>query len=432
MITAAASSPAFIALPGDRAAAASRARTSARIGSVLLILITFINSATFRRGDAEEYHFDWHIALRLALCTACGLYGLAHLRNSGQTILRGAGLLVAAFGCWVVLIVPFAMEPTNAAGASFCLWCVILFAAALKNNLEPRRIIQSVVVSLVAFLVASWMAYLFWPSLGREELQFVDGSVVERFGGLGSSQSVGLMSAVTIALLLVLGTQRVARWRVLAFPLALAALTIYVTDSRTSAIAAAAAVLMVVVRSMRFTRAALAGFLLLPLIAAIGVAVILSGVVHLKEEEILARISRSGESVEVYNVSGRIEIWRFFLEKYREAPLVGYGLGCSRFVPREAYLHAHNQVLNVFVETGFIGGGLVLLQFLVLGRRLFFAPNPYFDLFFVVILIGGMTERVLLSPIPDSLTILWFLALFSPARRLLPSVPGRARAEEVA
>jgi exopolysaccharide production protein ExoQ len=432
MITAVASSPAFTVLPGNRAAALSRARTSARIGLVLLFLLTFINGATFRRGDEENYHFDWHIALRIALCAACGLYGLAHLRNSAASLLKGAGLLVTALGCWVVLIVPFSMEPTNAAGATFCLWCVILFTAAIKDTLEPRQIIQSVAASLVAFLVGSWFAYLFWPSLGREVLTFVDGNVVERFGGLGSSQSVGLMSALAVALLLVLGTQRLARWKVLAFPLALAALTIYVTDSRTSAIAAAAAVVVAAVRSMRFTVGKAIGVLLLPLVAAIGLGVISLGVVHLKEDDVLARFSRSGESVEMYNVSGRSEIWSFFLDRYRESPLVGYGLGCSRFVPREAYLHAHNQVLNVFVETGLFGGALVLLQFFVLGRRFFVARNPYFDLFFVIVLVGGLTERVILAPIPDSFTVLWLLALLSPAHRSLPSVPGRARAEEVA
>jgi O-antigen ligase len=240
------------------------------------------------------------------------------------------------------------------------------------------------------------------------------------------------MSALAVALLLVLGTQRLARWKVLAFPLALAALTIYLTDSRTSAIAAAAVVVVAAVRSMRFTVGKAIGILLLPLVAAIGLAVISLGVVHFKEDDVLARLSRSGESVEMYNVSGRSEIWSFFLDRYRESPLVGFGLGCSRFVPRESYLHAHNQVLNVFVETGLFGGALVLLQFFVLGRRFFVARNPYFDLFFVIVLVGGLTERVILAPIPDSFTVLWLLALLSPAYRSLPSVPGRARAEEVA
>ena len=290
------------------------------------------------------------------------------------------------------------------------LWCVILFAAALKNVCQPRQFIGWMVISLLTFLIASWMAYFFVPSLGREILHFPDGSVVERFGGLASSQSVGLVSALTFALMLALGVERAVRWRVLLLPMAFVALTILVTNSRTSAISASIAILVAGVRSVRFTRATVFAVLLLLLVCTIGVFVLSSGVIRLNEDEILTRLSRSGESVEIYNVSGRTAIWSFFIDKFRDSPLVGYGLSCARFVPKEAYLHAHNQLLNMFVETGLFGGGLLLLQFLVLARRFFVAPNPYFDLFLVVALIGGLTERVPFAPIPDSFTVLWMLA----------------------
>lgn len=418
-------------LPGDRPAVGGfKVRASARVGVFLLMLVTFADSATYLRGEENHYSFDWHIAGRLVLCGICGLYGLVHQRESIAALFKGPGLLVAAFGCWILIILPFAMRGSNAAGACTAMWAIILFAAALTRTVPQRQLIVCMVVSLLIFLVGSWIAYLFFPSLGREILYFPDGTVVERFGGLGSSQSVGLVSALTFSLLVALGVERAARWKTLALPMAFAAVTIVVTNSRTSAIGASLAVLVAVARSVRLTRGTVFATLLFLLLGTIGVLVLSSGVFHFSEEQLLSRLSRSGESVEIYNVSGRTVIWSFFLDKFRDSPLVGYGLGCARFVPNEAYLHAHNQLLNLFVETGLFGGGLVILQFLVLLRRFFVAPNPYFDLFLVVAFIGGLTERVPFAPIPDAFTILWMLALLSPARRCWRSPPVWTRAED--
>jgi O-antigen ligase len=417
--------------PDEHAKAAEfNSRASARIGAVLLMLLTFCNSATFLRGEENHYSFDWHIALRLVLCGACGLFGLFHLRMSTSTLFRGPGILVVAFGFWIVIILPFAERPTNSAGACAALWGVILFVVSLKDILQTRHFIECMVVSLLTFLVGSWLAYFFLPSLGREILHFPDGSVVERFGGLASSQSVGLVAALTFALILGLGVERAVRWRALLLPMAFVALTILVTNSRTSAISASTAILVAVVRSVGFTRRAVFAVMLFLLAGTISVFVLSTGVIRLNEDEILTRLSRSGESVEIYNVSGRTAIWSFFIDKFRDSPLVGYGLSCARFVPKEAYLHAHNQLLNMFVETGVFGGGLLLLQFLVLARRFFVAPNPYFDLFLVVAFIGGLTERVPFAPIPDSFTVLWMLALFAPARKRWTSPRDGTSSEE--
>ena len=59
-----------------------------------------MDDAVFRTADAEKFSFDWQVALRLACCGLCGLYGLIYLRKSYPTLTHGAGLLVLAFGTW--------------------------------------------------------------------------------------------------------------------------------------------------------------------------------------------------------------------------------------------------------------------------------------------------------------------------------------------
>jgi exopolysaccharide production protein ExoQ len=428
-IMAVASLPALTSSPKGRIVAVDQAGPAAYIGSALLGTLVFVSEAVFNnKGDVWHIAFDWQAALRLVVCGACGLYGLFHLRSSVSSLLSGAGLAAVAFGLWAVVTVPFAVNDVHAAAACICLWCVILFAAAVANNLDARLIVRTLAVVILGFLVACWLVDFLYPDMSNgtiNEVQRLEsGESAVRLGGLTHPTVLGRMAALSIALLLVMGFQRMARWRVLVLPMAFAAITVWMTLTRTSMISAMAVTVVAMLTSMKRARAAAIIFVFVPLVAAVVAFPILSGGV--KAEDVATKVSRVGSVEEVYNVNGRIEIWDFALKKISQSPVVGYGYGSSRFVIREiapsAGYNAHNQLLNVLIETGVVGAGLLLLQIIVLARRFYVPRDLFVGLLLILVVIEGCTENVLFTPIPTAITVLWFVELFGPLRRSLPSV----------
>jgi exopolysaccharide production protein ExoQ len=427
-IMAVASLPAIASFPKGRIVTVDQAGPAAYIGSALLATILFVSEAVMQSGDVWHFGFNWQMALRLVVCGACGLYGLFHLHSSASSLLSGAGLLAVAFGVWAVVTVPFAVDDVHAASACICLWCVILFAAAVANQVDSRRFMWTVVVVLLGFQVVCWIVDLLFPNVSQgtfNEAQLREsGESAVRLGGLTHPTVLGRLAALSIALLLVIGFERMARWRVLVLPLAFAALTVFMTLTRTSMLSTAAVAMAAVLPLMRRVTAAAIVFVFVPLVAAvIGLGIMASG---LETAHAATKLSRDGNVDEVYSVNGRIEIWDFALKKIGMSPVVGYGYGSSRFVIREiapsAGYNAHNQLLNVLIETGLVGAGLLLLQTIVLARR-FYAPRDLFSgLLLVLVVLEGCTENVLFTPIPTAITVLWLIELFGPLRRPLPSV----------
>jgi O-antigen ligase len=337
-----------------------------------------------------------------------------------------------------VVTVPFAVNDVHAAGACICLWCVILFAAAVANKVDSRRIMGTVVVVLLGFQVVCWIVDFLYPNISQgtfNEQQLLESAEsAVRLGGLTHPTVLGRLAALSIALLLVIGFERMARWRVLVLPLAFASLTVFMTLTRTSMLSAAAVAIAAVLMPMRRATAAAIVFVFVPLVAAvIGLGIMSSG---FETAHAATKLSRVGDVDEVYSVNGRIEIWNFALKKIGESPVMGYGYGSSRLVIREiapsAGYNAHNQLLNVLIETGLVGAGLLLLQTIVLARR-FYAPRDLFSgLLLVLVVLEGCTENVLFTPIPTAITVLWFVVLFGPLRRSLPSVRNAAPVRGVA
>lgn len=100
----------------------------------------------------------------------------------------------------------------------------------------------------------------------------------------------------------------------------------------------------------------------------------------------------------------RLAQWTFLIEEWKQAPLLGYGLGlASHLGPIKAY--AHNDYVRVLVEGGIIGTLLFLifhtLQFIHLGRLYFSsldASKKQFCLCLIAIfcsfLVGMITENI--------------------------------------
>ena len=346
-----------------------------------------------------------------------------------QTLTKGAGLLVFAFGCWTVLICPFAIDVTFSAVSVLSLWCVMLFTAAISNEVPPRWILMAAIVSLVTFAAGSWLVFYGIPPLGQEVQDIGGGVEIIRFGGLQHPNGLGRQCALGIAMMLVAGLERFARWKSLALPMAFVVFTGAETDSRTAILWHGALFLVAFCRTLPLRKTLICLAFVGPLVVAIGGLALTTGVVDFKVERMAAKLSRDGDSAEVYSMNSRTLVWDYAWRKFAASPLVGYGQGCQRFVMRDNFFpthHAHNLWLNVALGTGLFGAGLLLWQTLVLGRRFFVAWDPFSGLLLVTVLIFGMTDSVMLGPIPDSHTLLWWLALLCPAG--LAKLPG-ARAD---
>jgi O-antigen ligase len=399
----------------------ARSGTPVRMAAVVLPALLVASEAVFSRLDDRQFAGHWQTAVRLGACGACGLFGLVNLHKAVQRLLSSTGLVVAAFGCWAVLTVPFAVEPVYSCGTAMALWCVILFAASLNDETEYRWVLGSVLLSLLGLLVASWVVHFAYPAF---EQQVLDQDQLDRLAGVAFHPNhLGTLSVTLIALLLAVGMQGWARWGKLVIPLAFAATTVVMTGSRTSMVAAAAVSVAAGIMLIRSAKPNIAFAVFAAVLAAVILAGSLTGVTELTAQKAATTLSRTGDPSEVYSMTGRTELWSFPIHKIFESPWVGYGYGCSRFIMMTSYyetIHAHNQLLNVALEMGLVGAGLFLLQVGVFALRFFGTRDPVSTLIFVVVLVNGLTEQILLAPTPDSLTLLWFLALLAPTAKSNP------------
>jgi O-antigen ligase len=416
MITAVAPSRIVAPIPRDIRTRSNRTPRSVVIGAILLGIITFVDDAVFRTSDAEKFSFDWQVALRLACCGLCGLYGLVYLRKSYPTLTHGAGLLVLAFGAWAIVTVLFSVSGLYSAAAVTALWCAILFVAAVRVEIPPRWIMGSVVTSLLVFLAASWFVYFFIPGMGREEQDIGGGVIIVRFGGLQHPNGLGSQAALAYAMLLVMGIERFARWRTLVVPLAFAALTAVASDSRTSMLALMVLTVVAILRLQPFAKAAFGLFFVIPFAVALFGFAAATDVLPVNSDRIVSKLSRDGDSSELYSMNSRTVVWDFAIEKIFESPWVGCGYGCQRFIMKDNFFpthHAHNLVLNVALGTGYIGAILLVCQLGVLVRRFFGGHNPFSSLLIVAVLLEGFAEGQMFGPTPDAHTVLLLLAVLT-------------------
>ena len=415
---------------------------STAAGALLLGAAVFFSNANLRAHvDGEKFSIDFEDLLRLAICGACGLYGLVRLPQTIPYFSRSAGLWGLAFCVWATLTIPLAESPTYCLAGCLALWCMFLFAPAVLLELGGKRILWIVLFTLVLYMVGSWLAYFVWPELGRSEFFMTEREVKYRLGGLGGAQQLGLMAAWLIGTALALRTEAGASWRAILWPILLALSVLPFTESRTAMLVALAIGTLFVWR--RFSRAAvLVGGCAAAATACMTLLAIQSGLVKLDSSGLdgaLEKVSRSGKIEEIYNLTGRTEVWGFVLGEIARSPVIGYGYGCSRYVlarypgsssdnfqPR----HAHNLWLDVAVATGLIGvflyGGMVLQQLIGFVR----SPSAFPDIALIVVLVAGNTEPVLFGAMPKTHTVLWLIALFW-RRFAAPSDPESLRGEAV-
>lgn len=382
------------------------------LGMLLTGAVVFINESVFRRTNVEQFAFDWQIALRLALCGCCGLYGLAH-RQHQALWQEFPAVLAAAFVAWTLVTVPFAVSLNYAAASSLSLVCFALFAPAVVAELGGRRFVKSVFSGLLLYNVGSWLLYMLGADANAIEVDLPGVEYVARMGGLNSSNSTGRQAAALWGMTLALWVARTVPLRLLLVSGALALATLKATDSRTAMLAAAAATSVVIAERLG-RRNALALAVLAALAAAVGMLLLSNGPPGVTTDDFFSKFSRSGEADEIYHMTGRVELWEFVVACIRSSPVFGYGWGCTRFLLIDGHFathHAHNLILNVTLGGGVLAGALVASTLVGLIGRGLREPNLFPDVVTALVCVGGMADAVMLNPVPDSHTLMWMAAL---------------------
>ena len=378
----------------------------------LTVLMVFVNSADFQGADADSFSVKYQIYIRILVCGLCGLYGVLFLQSSLSRFLKFPGLLVVAYGAVVLMSVPISIDRTYSGVTAICLWCLFLFLPAALDKIGNLRFLIAIATGAIAYVLVSWFLYLMVPSLGISR-EFVSEDVfLERMGGLGHPNTLGLYASVSLLMILLLIRQKILSWKWVLPCVVLWAATIYLCLSRTSVILAGVGALGIfwdriwrVQHLPRLIALALGGTACLLIYAATG---------DLTEqiENTLLSVSKSGEVSELTSATGRVEIWAHALQKIDERLLTGFGYGTQRFVMHEHSYHCHNIVLNAMLGCGIFAGLLVISFLCLLVRRLWMQPDPVIRAFVPLFLIGGMVESLIYSPAPSLEMVLFFLLIY--------------------
>lgn len=382
------------------------------IGMVLLVAVVLLAEASFRDRSWEDNSVDLQVLVQLLLCGACGLYGLWHLPRTWPVLRRFPAAWGLLFGLWALATVPFAADKARAAVACFALWSVLCFAPAVLLRLGGRRTVLALLTGVLLLLAGSWLTFFALPELGVTVSADDDLEGCTRLAGLHHPNGNGCLAAMALALLLALGATRALRWRTLLAPLGFAVATLWLAGSRTAGLAALAVVAAAGLSQLSTkARAMLVCWTIVLAAVAIGWGI--------DTQSMASQASRTGDAHEIYTLTGRTELWGYFVDEILSSPLVGYGYGCSLYVTSEVptggtwvAMHAHNLFLDVMLATGVVGGLLVAAMFLAQLRGLLTCPQPVVDLLLVLVFVAGIPEAVLFNKLPtNAFTIAWLIAL---------------------
>ncbi|GAA0403366.1 hypothetical protein GCM10009133_10060 [Cocleimonas flava] len=96
-------------------------------------------------------------------------------------------------------------------------------------------------------------------------------------------------------------------------------------------------------------------------------------------EKSLNRIYSSGESISSGTLNNRTVIWRASIEQWKQAPIIGNGVGSLQYVlstKHVEYDSAHNSFIHILTENGIIGLSIYLLIIISIIFYSLHAPLP--------------------------------------------------------
>ena len=386
------------------------------IGYFSLFAIGFANLVDIE-ADNDTVGFSGQVLVKIMLLAIGGLYGGIGV----VTDIKVRRLLLSFPLMWIsvllfffVLSVPTSPTAFESLAATISIACVLTMTATGLVQLGVKNVMNTMFYSASAYVLVSWLAYWFVPSIGVFMEATTEGQFIPRMGGLAHPNTLGQTSGMTLilGLLLYRDSKSFSYFRALVILAAAAALI--GSLSRTSLLASIFAVLVVfrmhIFQRRHMMTAIACGFALIVLLMAASMLTDIESKVGSK----IGLLSKSGDTSELTSATGRTDIWAKAIELIGERPMTGYGAGTSKVLLKDYSQHTHNLILNIALSTGVLGGLVAFWMCFERVLRMLVVRHPIADALVVYILVNGLFENVIFSTLAGFPTMLWIVALALP------------------
>lgn len=391
--------------------------------AVLLFVATIVLNGTYFRLRASDSvpDLDWLVIARLFAASAGILVGAVLMRRSARLGFGAKVLSVYALAaCASAITSPY---PVVVLG-----YCVLFVGAAVlvagiissATNVPQFEALETVwFVTVAVLLVKDTATSLLYP-----EMQ-TDGDVARLGMGVTHATTLSLHAA------LLFWMSFKCRWARYSVPLwLLRAVMLFVLLAARSRVSIAAFVLGGLLLAFLRTKNALVNrTLLLSAIGVLSTAVLLSASLdHEWARTVRDYLQRGQVATDVGTFTGRTVVWQHVLTKSLESPLLGHGYAVSRLtigvIPANGATpaHCHNELLEVFFNTGAFGLVPFLIALVYNGKwvvrhgrlgRVYSADSSRFAVcLFAMLLLSSVFEARLGGKL-EPVTLLFFIYLLA-------------------
>lgn len=335
---------------------------AAGVVGLVLLFIDF----SVRIRSAVNKSVDFQVLIKMATWLVAAAWVVANYKKIMPLLNRVSAAWILLFG-WMGVTALYSPNPmlTLTSGGSLILMALLFLGAA--NTLGERRLVQVMFWAMVIFCVASIILWLANPALAQKSMKIhgvrIFTNRLQGFTGQPNALGRTAAFAALIGVLYFDSFKKTLGWYALA-PIGVALVTLFLTQSRTSALAfLLASVFFVALRSRRRW-----------LIPALAVAGALAALFIIPNFENLAMsIARTGDSTEIYTATNRIYIWHLVAWMIGQRPLLGWGYNTAAYhlgtyskqVSPELGSYVPPNAHNAYLEVAFAGGAIAIVLFLV-------------------------------------------------------------------
>lgn len=380
---------------------------------VALALLMFLTDATFRARPWNDKSVDAQVLIKGLVWLGCGMAGLIRLSNRSRLFGRPPVLFACLLVALMALSALWSPTPLYTVQSAVAYGWMLLFGVAAATVLDERQLLQAVALGTGLIVLPSLALSPFTLSLAPPS----PGSTGEpdRLRGLTDHPiPMAEVSALFTFAVAALALRARRGGRLMLWLLALAGIaTAILTQSRLPPMAMIASVLAF----LAYRRGG--ALLMVPTVTiAVGGVLLLEsmgGFAAMLPPDLLSLVSRSGHSVEILSLSGRLEIWPYVVGRIAEAPILGHGAasGMELFkgFMRWKITHAHNLYLQSLLYLGVVGFGLLMGVLLCQLRVFLLAPSPVRDILLLYVVLKGLTEQSILSNMPSGTVAVWMVTV---------------------